>query len=169
MEKGRILFLNGVTSAGKTSIVEALQAREEVFFWVLANDLFQQTVGDEYLRKDYWKYLSEAILMMYHTARLFSDMGKCVLLDGILVEREEIRPHYRRLTEILQENPLDIIEVYCPLEICRQRNLLRGDRYETQSQEQQAYMEKDIAYSMRVDTSVLSPQECADSILQTLF
>ncbi|MDE5951168.1 MAG: chemotaxis protein, partial [Acetatifactor sp.] len=27
MEKGRIIFLNGVTSAGKTSIVEALQER----------------------------------------------------------------------------------------------------------------------------------------------
>ena len=26
MEKGRIVYLNGVTSAGKTSIVEALQA-----------------------------------------------------------------------------------------------------------------------------------------------
>lgn len=32
MEKGRIIFLNGVTSAGKTSIVEALQDREDVFF-----------------------------------------------------------------------------------------------------------------------------------------
>ena len=32
MEKGRIIFLNGVTSSGKTSIVEALQARKDVFF-----------------------------------------------------------------------------------------------------------------------------------------
>ena len=32
MEKGRIVYLNGVTSAGKTSIVEALQARRDVFF-----------------------------------------------------------------------------------------------------------------------------------------
>ena len=32
MGEGRIIFLNGVTSAGKTSIVEALQDREDVFF-----------------------------------------------------------------------------------------------------------------------------------------
>jgi chloramphenicol 3-O phosphotransferase len=32
MNKGRIVFLNGVTSSGKTSIVEALQEREDVFF-----------------------------------------------------------------------------------------------------------------------------------------
>lgn len=169
MEKGRILFLNGVTSAGKTSIVEALQAREEPFFWVLANDLFQQTVGDIFLQRDYWKYLGEAVRMMYHTAKLFSDMGKHVLLDGILVEREGIAPHYRRMTEILRENPLDIVEVYCPLEICRQRNLLRGDRYESQSQEQQAVMAKDIAYSLRVDTSIHSPEACAQLILDGLF
>ena len=159
MEKGRIIFLNGVTSAGKTSIVEALQARDDIFFYVVANDLFQEMVGDQYLRRDYWKYLSEVILMMYHTARLYSDMGKNVLIDGILVEREEIKPHYKQLLNILADNPLDIVEVYCPLEICRQRNIERGDRYESQSDEQYALMTEQIAYSAKVDTSVLSPAE----------
>lgn len=169
MEKGRIIFLNGVTSAGKTSIVEALQNQEDIFFYVVANDLFQEMVGEHFLRKDYWKYLSEVIIMMYHTARLYSDMGKNVLIDGILVEREEIRPHYHRLLQILKENPLDIVEVYCPLEICRQRNILRGDRYETQSQEQYALMAENIQYRTRVDTSKYTSEECAKKILRELF
>lgn len=169
MEKGRIIFLNGVTSAGKTSIVEALQNQEDIFFYVVANDLFQEMVGEHFLRKDYWKYLSEVIIMMYHTARLYSDMGKNVLIDGILVEREEIRPHYHRLLQILKENPLDIVEVYCPLEICRQRNILRGDRYETQSQEQYALMAENIQYRTRVDTSKYTSEECAQKILRELF
>ena len=46
MDKGRIIFLNGVTSAGKTSIVEALQKRDDIFFYVVANDLFQEMIGD---------------------------------------------------------------------------------------------------------------------------
>lgn len=169
MEKGRIIFLNGVTSAGKTSIVEALQEREDIFFYVVANDLFQEMVGDKYLQEDYWKYLSEVIIMMYHTAKLYSDMGKNVLIDGILVEREEIKPHYHRLLEILKENPLDVVQVYCPLDVCRQRNISRGDRYETQSDEQQELMAKDIQYSVRVDTSLYSPAECADRIVKALF
>ena len=37
MQKGRIIFLNGVTSSGKTSIVDALQERKDVFFYVVAN------------------------------------------------------------------------------------------------------------------------------------
>ncbi|MDE6621659.1 MAG: chloramphenicol phosphotransferase CPT family protein [Lachnospiraceae bacterium] len=169
MEKGRIIFLNGVTSAGKTSIVEALQSREDIFFYVVANDLFQEMVGENYLRRNYWKYLSEVIIMMYHTAKLYSDMGKNVLIDGILVEREELRPHYHQLLEILRDNPLDIVEIYCPLDICRQRNIIRGDRYETQSQEQYALMAKNIKYSARVDTSIYGSDECAEKIIRELF
>ena len=169
MNKGRIIFLNGVTSSGKTSIVEAIQTRDDVFFYVVANDLFQEMVGEKFLRENYWKYLSEVIIMMYHTAKLYSDMGKNVLIDGILVEREEIKPHYRQLREILKENPLDIVEVYCPLDICRERNILRGDRYEDQSLEQAELMSKEIAYSLRVDTGLHSADECADQILRALF
>jgi len=169
MNKGRIIFLNGVTSSGKTSIVEALQERDDIFFYVVANDLFQEMVGEKFLKENYWKYLSEVILMMYHTAKLYSDMGKNVLIDGILVEREEIKPHYQQLLEILKDNPLDIVEVYCPLEICRQRNIARGDRFETQSQEQFDLMAADIEYSMRVDTSVMSSGECAEKIVKGLF
>ncbi len=126
-------------------------------------------VGENYLRKNYWKYLSEVIIMMYHTAKLYSDMGKNVLVDGILTEREEIKPHYRQLLEILKDNPLDIVEVFCPLEICRQRNIIRGDRYETQSQEQYDLMAGNIKYSTRVDTSIYSPDECAEKIICELF
>lgn len=169
MTKGRIIFLNGVTSSGKTSIVDALQEREEPFFYVVANDLFEQMVGDRFLREDYWKYLSEVILMMYHTAKLYSDMGKHVLIDGILVEREQIAPHYRQLREILKDNPLDIVEVYCPLETCRKRNIARGDRYETQSEEQAAIMAQNIAYSLRVDTEKNTPHQCAAQIIEGLF
>ena len=145
MAKGKILFLNGVTSSGKTSIVEALQDREDCYFYVVANDLFQEMIGERFLREDYWKHLSRVIILMYHTARLYSDMGHDVLIDGILVERPEIAPHYAQLREILRDNPLYIIEVACPLEVCRERNIARGDRYESQSEEQAALMAQDIA------------------------
>lgn len=169
MQPGRIIYLNGVTSAGKTSIVDALQAREDVFLYVVANDLFQEMVGENYLRKNYWKYLSEVIILMYHTAKLFSDRGKNVIIDGILVERPEIKPHYEQLKEILNDNPFDIVEVYCPLEICRKRNIERGDRYENQSEEQAALMAEHIDYSMRVDTHINTPEECAEIIVNQLL
>lgn len=36
--------MNGVTSAGKTSIVEAIQERDDVFFYVVANDLMAKNI-----------------------------------------------------------------------------------------------------------------------------
>lgn len=169
MQKGRMIFLNGVTSSGKTSIVEALQEQEDIFFYVVANDLFEQMVGEKYLQQNYWKYLGDVIIMMYHTAKLYSDMGKNVLIDGILVEREEIKPHYMRLLEILKDNPLDIVEVYCPIDVCKKRNCMRDDRYETQSEEQLERMARNIKYSLKVDTSIYTSSECADIIVKELF
>jgi len=61
------------------------------------------------------------------------------------------------------------VEVYCPLEICRERNIARGDRFENQSQEQFELMAENIMYSMRVDTSVMSSTECAEAIVKELF
>ena len=106
---------------------------------------------------------------MYHTAKLYSDLGKNVIIDGILVEQQEIKPHYAQLMEILKDNPLDIIEVSCPLEICRQRNIARGDRYETQSEEQAVMMSKGISYRMKVETDRYSAVECADQIMREIF
>ena len=166
-EKGHIIFLNGITSAGKTSIAKAIQESHEEFY-IVSNDMFQNMISSKRLRENYFKYLSEAIIMMYHTAKMFSDMGKNVLIDGMLIEFEDIQPHYQQMLEILKGNPLDIVEVYCPLELCRKRNVIRGDRYEKQSDEQNELMAKNIKYTLKVDTSLHSPAECADVIVKTI-
>ena len=65
--------------------------------------------------------------------------------------------------------PLDIVHVHCPPEICRARNIARGDRFESQSEEEAEIMAEGIAYSAEVDTSLHSPRECADIIMSALF
>ena len=110
--------------------------------------------------------------VVFHVAKsglCSHNLSFCVHIDGILVEREEIKPHYQQMLEILKDNPLDLVEVYCPLEICRQRNIIRGDRYETQSEEQHQLMARNIRYSVRVDTSKNSSAECAEMIVRELF
>jgi adenylylsulfate kinase/chloramphenicol 3-O phosphotransferase len=170
MEKGKIIFLNGVLRAReRRSIVEAMQARKDRVFVCRRERPVSGDVGETYLRENYWKYLSDAIVMMYYTARMFSDHGKDILIDGIIVERPEIAPHYQKIKEIFRGYPLSVVEVYCPLEICRQRNIARGDRYETQSEEQAAIMARDIDYLCRVDTGAHSPEECADEIMRCVF
>lgn len=165
MQKGSLIFLAGLTSAGKTSIVDAIQDHAEDFYYVVANDLYAQMVGDRYLREDYAKYECKAMRLMYHAARLYSDMGENVLIDGALFEIPEFPNHYRTVQEIFADSPLFLVEVYCPLEICRQRNLLRPDRYEMQSHEQSKVANPNVRYDFRVDTSLHAPEECAAQIL----
>lgn len=170
MPKGKIVYLNGVTSSGKTSIVEALRCREGVDFYYLSDDIFEDNIIDvEYDDPGYWEALSEAVFLMYRTAALFSDHGKTVVIDSMLMENAAFAPHYARMLEIFKDHPLSVVEVYCPLEVCRQRNLRRPDRHEMQSHEQAAVMAKDVHYHLRLDTQKLSADACARQIVEKLL
>ncbi len=146
-----------------------MQSYSDPFFYVVANDLFEQMIGERFLKEDYWRYLSEVIIMMYQTAKVFSDNGKNVLIDGIFVERPELKPHYEKVKDLFNEYPFEIVEVYCPLDICRKRNIERGDRAEDQSEWQSKIMAKNISYSCSVNTSLNTSEECAEIIIKTLF
>jgi adenylylsulfate kinase/chloramphenicol 3-O phosphotransferase len=170
MEHGKILYLNGVTSTGKSSIVNALRSSGKLDFYYLSDDIFEDNIIDvEYDAPNYWSELADAVFLMYRTAKLFSDHGKTVVIDSMLMENKEFSPHYSRMLDIFRDNPLYVIDVSCPLEICRQRNLQRLDRHEFQSHEQAAVMAKDVAYALHLDTSVLTPEQCAQQILTTFF
>ena len=168
MKKATIIYLNGVTSSGKSSIAEAL--RKYVDFYYLSDDIFEDHIADipEYEAEDYWEKLSEAVFLMYRTAALFSDHGKAVVIDSMLLEIPAFTPHYQQMLEIFKDHPLFMVDVHCPLEICRQRNLTRGDRGEFQSQEQAAVMAQNIRYDLHIDTSVLTPEQCAREIISKL-
>lgn len=166
MEKGKIIFLYGLTSTGKTSIVEAIQENSAAFFYVVANDLFVEMVGEKYLDEDYWKYEAKAIYLMYHAAKLFSDMGKNVLIDGNLPETPELPGHYELVKRLFSDSPFYLVEVSCPLEVCRQRNVARGDRGEFQSHEQAAVQTQGICPDLTVYTDRNTPEECAKIIMK---
>ena len=164
MDKGTIIYLNGVTSSGKSSIAEAL--RKYTDFYYLSDDIFEDHIADtpDYNAEGYWEKLAEAVFLMHRTAALFSDHGKTVVIDSMLLELPAFSPHYKRVLEIYKEHPLLLVDVYCPLEICRQRNLARSDRGEFQSHEQATVMAQNIRYDLHLDTSAMTPDQCAREI-----
>lgn len=167
--KGTIIYLNGVTSSGKTSIVEALRAAGADFYYLSDDILEDNIINIEYDAPGYWDRLAEAVFLMHKTACLFSDHGKTVVIDSMLVEIGSFVPHYSRVRQIYANYPLRIVEVFCPLEICRQRNLLRGNRHERQSHEQAAVMAQNVHCDLCLDTSRLSPTKCAEKIMEQFF
>lgn len=163
MGKGKIVYLNGVSSSGKTSIVSTIQSRKDIFFYAVSFDMFEETIPAMHADEDI--YYSESIIAMYYAAKKFSDFGRNVLIDGLIMNLTGLNEHYKKVQEIFHDYSLDIVEIYCPLEICKQRNIARGDRAENQSDCQSGIMEKNIKYSYSVDTSVYSTDECVEIII----
>jgi len=75
----------------------------------------------------------------------------------MLLDTDELMPHYEKLMTILGKTPLKVIKIFYPLEICKQRNVERGDRGINQSYKQSSIMAKNIKYDIVVDTSLRTP------------
>ena len=168
MGKGIVLYLNGVTSTGKTTLAKAIQEKADINFYTFSNDTFQQMISRKFLTRNYWGYLSEAIIQAYKTAKMMSDNGINVIYDGMVLEVDELKPHYEQINKIFSDAPFIMVEVFCPLEICKQRNFERGDRGINQSEEQSNIMSKNVKFDISVDTSLNSAEECAKKILESL-
>jgi adenylylsulfate kinase/chloramphenicol 3-O phosphotransferase len=169
MKKGKIIYLNGVTSTGKTSIARVIQDTANDFFYLIGSDILMNMVGERHRFTDYAKYEVEMFIDMYHIAKLLSDMWKNVIIDCALFESSELPNHYKKMMHILGNNPLLTVNVVCPLEICRERNLRRGDRGEFQSAEQDKIMDKTVTLDFMVHTDKYSSEECAKMILQKVL
>ena len=169
MEKGKIVYLNGVTSTGKTSIAKAIQDLSDEFFYLIGSDILMSMVSEKHQLENYEKYEFEMFINMYHFTKLLSDMGKNVIIDCVLFETPELQNHYEKIIQILGNNPLLTVDVICPLEICRQRNIQRGDRGEFQSAEQDKRVDKSVVLDFSVRTDINSSIECAKAILHKLY
>ena len=163
---GNIVFLNGLTSSGKTSIINELVARRTNMFFVLGFDLFEETIPE--WAADIQAYYANAIIAMYCAARSFSEQGQDVIIDGLVMNISGLEEHYKILKEIFKGYPLKMVNIHCPLEICRQRNISRGDRNENQSLEQDKIAEKNIEYELCIDTSLHTIKDCADLLLANI-
>ena len=120
------------------------------------------------------KYIAEASLFMYQFAAMVAKQGNNVIIDGVLLETSGFMDNYNKsryeiAREALTDFDILMVEVYCPLDECKKRNIARKDRRENQSHEQQEIMSKNIKYDFYVDTSVCSTEECAKLILNKFF
>jgi adenylylsulfate kinase/chloramphenicol 3-O phosphotransferase len=169
MNHGKIIFLNGVTSTGKTSIAEELRELAGEIYYHLSNDIFHCMIGEKFWVENDRMCVAKSIAAMYYAAKGMCENGINVVIDGMLLEMPEFiqeygTPHYDIMQSALNGIDIIMVEVFCPLEECRRRNIKRGDRGEFQSEEQSNEMNKNIRYDLRVDTSTNSPTECARQI-----
>ena len=107
MQRGRIVYLSGLTSTGKSSIVRALQSRTDCLWCALGFDLFEETLP-VWAADDSALY-AKAIRAMYAAAKSFSDQGLDVLIDGLLMDQPGLAPHGRAVEETFSGYPLTLV------------------------------------------------------------
>jgi len=172
----KIIFLNGVTSSGKTSIAKAIQKMATEHFYHISNDMFhnlqwEMACPQHAKHEDTRSFVenahtAESIVFMYHHASTSASYGKNIIVDGMLFETAAFVEQFGKtscemLRHIFAEQSIFMVEVFCPLAECKRRNILRGDRHENQSHKQDMIMNKTVKYDFRVDTSVDSTETCA--------
>ena len=60
------------------------------------------------------------------------------------------------------------MQVTCPFDELRRRNIARGDRRPEQSEQQAKLVDPNARYHIVLDTSARTPEQCAQALLDAL-
>lgn len=182
-----IIFLNGASSAGKTSIGKALQDALTDPYLLLGLDTFFHTVPapwaggppghSRHLGFQYLDLPAEdghpivgigygpvgwRILVGFHRATTeLVRSGNPVIIDEMLLD-EQVRDHW---IDILKPLGALFVGVYCDLSELERREYERGGRRGlARWSAQQAHT--GVQYDMVVDTTAKTPMSCAEEVIK---
>ena len=173
MSKGKIIFLNGASSSGKTVIAEALQDKLSEPYLTLSvdgfMDLFLQgyisgAKGAELTPEDVQTLtaLIPKIVSSFHQCiAVFADNGIHVIVDHVLQDPDWLKA----CVEALQGFPVLFVGVRCPLEVLEKREQER-EREPGTARKQFDIVHAHGVYDLEVDTSLQSPEEIAELIAE---
>jgi chloramphenicol 3-O phosphotransferase len=176
MKQGRIIFLNGTSSSGKTSISKELLALLGDKYWHLSIDSFMDGINQSYANmfpnllgdtKDNLKIAEniigpQIVTLFHHTVSFFAETGKNIVIDHVLSEKT----YLRECLTLLKSHDLYFVGVHCPLDELEIREIARGDRPTGLSRSQYDKVHIHGDYDLEVYTNKLNPHDCAKEIVQ---
>ena len=177
----RIVLLNGVGSAGKTSIAKALQAMASEPYLHVAMDAFLDRLPEALLdHEDGYRFEtvsedSRPSVIIHEGAvgrRLMRGMRRAVaalahegnnlILDEVLIEGA-----LGDYASLLAPYAVHLVGVVAPLEVIEAREAQRSDRLPGLARWQFDRVHRQMQYHLIVDTSQQSAPECAALIKRT--
>jgi chloramphenicol 3-O phosphotransferase len=175
MTTGKIVFINGTSSSGKTTIIRALQeklkepyieAGIDKFIWMLPKRYLDHPLWDDVLGQADKAGVTGHVLIhgMHHAIVELSRNGINVLADHVLIEPDWVK----ECVELFADFPAYLIGLQCPLEVLELRERTRKDRTLGQAKLQFPIIHKYTLYDLEVDTSLMDTEACALSILSRL-
>lgn len=175
MTPGKIIILNGTSSSGKTSLLEVLQTRLaepylnagiDKFIWMLPKRYLERPLWDDVLGLATKAGAAGHTLFsgMHHAIAALARTGNNVIADHVLVEPAWVD----ECVELFADLPAYLIGLYCPLDVLEAREKLRRNRTLGQAKAQFSVIHQYCRYDLKVDTSIHSPEACAEQIIARL-
>jgi chloramphenicol 3-O phosphotransferase len=164
MEKGKIIFLNGVSSSGKSTLSKGLVKKLPDYFHFSLDDF--DCIIEKMEDREREHLIPVPTEYFYHRAiSMFSDKGVNLILDHILHDEFTTKDCF----EVLRDYPILFVGVHCPLEELERREEARGDRILGQARSQLQFVhQQNESYDIEVDTFNESLEVCSDRIIELL-
>lgn len=175
----RIIVLNGVGSVGKSSTAKALQAiasapflhvSMDTFFEMLPEGMIGHPDGVIFDTMEHDGKPSVAIRTgpvmqrtmrgMRHAIAAMARQGNDLIVDDVMLGRGEAQG-YR---DLLAAFDLRFVGLLAPLDVLEARERQRGDRLIGLARWQFDRVHAGLSYDLEIDTTVLSPMDCAHRI-----
>ena len=166
--KGKIIILNGPSSAGKTTLAYALQAELDEIYYRLSADDFMKMVDRQKMHDNFFVRLGETLTIRHHTIKLFSDWGLNVIVDHVLLETPEEKFTTPEIVSLLNQYPVMFIRVDCDLLELERRERERGDRQLGQAKWQLENMHSHDTYDLKINTFRQNTNESVRQIANLL-
>ena len=174
----KVVILNGVGSAGKSSIAKALQAVTSEPFLHVQMDTFMEMLPEAYNNHpDGFSYEvvddagnptiaiktgpvgERALRGMRHAIAALAAQGNHLIVDEVMLENEAAE-----YMELLADFDVAFVGIFAPLDILGARELQRGDRMIGLARWQYERVHKGMKYDLEVDAGNATPMECAKLI-----
>jgi len=174
MDKGHIIWLNGVSSSGKSSLTKELQKILPEPYFCIGQDTFTDIIAP--CESGYFNGIDSdtlwymAVDAMYHAIKTYSDMGLNVIVDHVVLNQDDGKEQnlFDSCINELKNYPITSVKVMCSLVELKRREVSRWDRDigNAEWQVKQGLYPSD-GYDVVVDTHVMSLLECAKYIHNT--
>jgi chloramphenicol 3-O phosphotransferase len=173
---GRVLALNGTTSAGKTTLARALQERLPDVWFVWGVDTFLSTTSVKLYQSDGIVLAEDGSITLgpefdrlyaafREAVRAFVLGGANVILDEVLLGGGSGQQTW---VDALAGLDVSWVCVDCDLDVSEAREVARGDRVVGQARWQAARVHEGVHYDAVIDTSVMTPAQAADDVARQL-
>jgi chloramphenicol 3-O phosphotransferase len=156
-----IIFLNGTSSSGKSSIAEQLLRVLPTPYFHLPVDAINSLRARERTLElgpaELADVLEKTVLGFHRVVAGMAAAGNDVVVDHVLRERHWLRD----CLTVLKDHEVVFVGVHCPLGELIRREQERGDRQPGRAAYHFDRVHAHCVYDVECDTSVRSPVECA--------